>query len=120
MSEDIPDVPRNPPPPPHHEEPPPEPRRGSMMLGFLHGAVALYALYFGTTAGIAPDEGYKTFLAGPAALIPIGVYLAIAGALAIWPRTSRWGAGLLFGLGIFILLGGGICVMALSQMSSRI
>jgi hypothetical protein len=26
----------------------------------------------------------------------------------------------LFGLGIFILLGGGICVMALSQMSSRI
>jgi hypothetical protein len=35
MSEDIPDVPRNPPPPAHHEEPPPEPRRGSMVLGFL-------------------------------------------------------------------------------------
>jgi hypothetical protein len=91
-----------------------------MVLGILLGAVALYALYFGTTAGIAPDEGYKTFLAGPAALIPIGAYLAIAGALAIWPRASRWGAGLLIGLGVFILLGGGICVMALSQMSSRI
>lgn len=91
-----------------------------MVLGILLGAVALYALYFGTTSGIAPDEGYKTFLAGPGAFIPIGAYLAIAGALAIWPRTSRLGAGLLIGLGIFILLGGGICVMALSQMSSRI
>lgn len=120
MSEDNPDVPRNPPPPPHHEEPPPEPRRGSMTLGILLGAVALYALYFGTTAGIAPDEGYKTFLAGPAVFIPIGVYLAVAGALAIWTRTSRLGAGLLIGLGVFILVGGGICVMALSQMSSRI
>jgi peptidoglycan/LPS O-acetylase OafA/YrhL len=120
MSEDNPDVPRNPPAPPHHEEAPPEPRRGSMVLGILLGAVALYALYFGTTAGIAPDEGYKTFLAGPAALIPIGVYLAIAIVLAVRPRTSRWGAGLLIGLGIFTLVGGGICVMVLSQMSSRI
>jgi hypothetical protein len=91
-----------------------------MVLGILLGAVALYALYFGTTAGIAPDEGCKTFLARPAALIPIGAYLAIAGALAIWPRTSRWGAGLLIGLGVFILLGGGICVMSLSPMSRRI
>lgn len=120
MSEDNPEEAWSPLPPPHDEEPSPKPKRGSMVLGILLGATALYALYFGTTAGIAPDEGYKTDLAGPAALIPIGVYLAVAGALAIWPRTSRWGAGLLFGLGIFILLGGGICVMALSQMSSRI
>lgn len=120
MSEDNPDVPRNPPAPPPHEESPPEPGCGSMVLGILLGAVALYALYFGTTAGIAPDEGYKTVLAGPAALVPIGAYLALAGALAIWTRTSRLGAGLLIGLGVFILCGGGICVMALSQMSSRI
>jgi hypothetical protein len=120
MSEDNPEEPWSPLPPSRGDEPAPEPPRGSMVLGILLGAVALYTLYFGTTAGIAPDEGYKTFLAGPAALIPIGAYLAIAGALAIWPRTSRWGAGLLFGLGIFILLGGGLCVMALSQMSSRI
>ena len=91
-----------------------------MLLGILLGAPALYALYFGTTSGIAPDEGYKTFLAGPAALIPVAAYLATAIVLAVRPRTSRLGAGLLIGLGIFILLGGGICVMALSQMSSRI
>lgn len=120
MSEDNSDVPRNPPPPPEDEEPPAEPRRGSMVLGILLGAPALYALYFGTTTGIAPDEGYKTFLAGPAAFIPIAVYLVVAILLAVRPRTSRFGAGLLIGLGVFILLGGGICVMALSQMSSRI
>ncbi|BCW78446.1 MULTISPECIES: hypothetical protein [unclassified Arthrobacter] len=62
----------------------------------------------------------KTFLAGPAVFIPIGVYLALAGVLAVRPPTSGLGAGLLFGLGIFILLGGGICIMALSQMSRQI
>jgi hypothetical protein len=120
MSEDNPDVPWSPFPPPEQEEPPSEPRRGSMVLGILLGTPALYALYFGTTRGIAPDEGYKTFLAGPAVFIPIGAYLAIAGVLTIRPRTSGLGAGLLIGLGVFILLGGGICVMALSQMSRRI
>ena len=116
MSEDNPDVPRNPPPPPEQEEEPPEPKRGSMVLGILLGTPALYALYFGTTSGIAPDQGYKTFLAGPAAFIPIAAYLAIAVVLAVWPRTSRWGAGLLIGLGIFTLLGGGVCVGFLAQM----
>ncbi|TDL41148.1 hypothetical protein [Arthrobacter nitrophenolicus] len=103
------------------EEKSPDPRRGIfMLLGILLGTPALYALYFGTTAGIAPDQGYKTPLAGPAALIPIGIYLAIAGVLAIRPRSSGFGAGLLIGLGIFVLLGGGVCVLSLSQMSGRI
>jgi hypothetical protein len=122
MSEDTPDVPREPPPPPEQEEeePPSEPKRGFMWLGILVGAPALYALYFGTTRGIAPDEGYKTFLAGPAVFIPIAVYLAVAILLAVRPRTSQLGAGLLIGLGIFILLGGGICVMFLAQMRGQI
>jgi hypothetical protein len=102
------------------KEEPPGPGQGSRVLSTLVGAVALYVLYFGTTAGIAPDEGYKTFLAGPAVFIPIAVYLLVAVVLAVRPRTSGWGTGLLFGLGIFTLLGGGICVMALSQMSSDI
>ncbi|MET1088735.1 MAG: hypothetical protein ABWY04_16710 [Arthrobacter sp.] len=120
MSEDNPEEAWSPLPPPRDEKPPSEPGLGPMVLGILLGAPALYVLYFGTTAGIAPDEGYKTFLAGPGAFIPIAVYLAIAIVLAVRPRTSRLGAGLLMGLGIFVLLGGGICVMALSQMSSRI
>ena len=116
MSERTPDVPEDPPPPPGGEEPPPGPRGGFMALGILRGAAALYALYFGTTSGIAPDQGYRTFLAGPAVFIPIVVYLAVAGLLAVRPRTSQLGAGLLIGLGVFTLLGGGICVAALSQM----
>ena len=113
MSEDNPE--------PQEEEPASKSGGGlPMLLGILVGAAALYALYFGTTRGIAPDQGYKTPLAGPAVFIPIGVYLAIAGALAVWPRTSRLGAGLLIGLGVFTLLGGGVCVIALSQMSGRI
>ncbi|MFJ6027791.1 hypothetical protein ACIQCN_10040 [Pseudarthrobacter sp. NPDC092424] len=112
MSEDNSDVPQD--PPPHRKEP--QPIRGLMALGILVGAVALYALYFGTTAGIAPDQGYRTFLAGPAVFIPIAVYLAVAGILTVRPRTSQLGAGLLIGLGVFTLLGGGVCVMALSQM----
>jgi hypothetical protein len=115
MSEDKPGTPLDP-----FEQPqegtPAEPKRGSMALGILLGALALYALYFGTTMGIAPDQGYRTFLAGPAAFLPIAVYLAVAIVLAVRPRTSRWGTGLLIGLGVFILLGGGICVMALGQM----
>jgi hypothetical protein len=108
-------------PPPQEEEPDSASGRGFfMLLGMVLGAAALYALYFGTTRGIAPDQGYKTPLAGPAVFVPIGVYLAIAGVLAVRPRTSGLGAGLLFGLGIFILLGGGVCVVALSQMSGRI
>jgi hypothetical protein len=110
-------------PEPRDEEPPYKGGGGGgffMLLGVVVGAIALYALYFGTTAGIAPDEGYKTPLAGPAVFIPIGVYLAIAGALAVWPRTSRLGAGLLIGLGIFTLMGGGVCVISLSQMSRQI
>lgn len=113
MSDDSPE--------PRKEEPAPYPGGGiPMFLGILVGATALYALYFGTTSGIAPDQGYKTPLAGPAVFIPIGVYLAVAGALAVWKRTSRLGAGLLIGLGVFTLLGGGVCVISLSQMSGRI
>ena len=118
MSEDKPGTPRNPYEQPQQE--PPEPKRGSMVLGILLGALALYALYFGTTMGIAPDQGYRTFLAGPAALLPIAVYLAVAIVLAVRPSTSRWGTGLLIGLGIFTLAGGGVCVAFLAQMRGEI
>lgn len=120
MSDDNPEEARSPQPQPGEEEPPSEPGLGLLVLGILLGAPALYAIYFGTTQGIAPDQGYKTFLAGPAAFIPIAVYLAVAIVLAVRPRTSRLGAGLLIGLGIFTLLGGGVCVGILAQMRDGI
>lgn len=54
------------------------------------------------------------FLTGPSAFIPIAVYLLVAIVLAVQLRTSRWGAGLLIGLGIFTVLGGGVCIGTLA------
>ncbi|MET3176622.1 UNVERIFIED_ORG: hypothetical protein ABIB52_004497 [Arthrobacter sp. UYCu721] len=110
-------------PPRQEEEDPPEPGLGPMGFGILLGTTALYAFYllgpgaFGrlqAEAGSGPSS--MRFLTGPSAFIPIAGYLAIAIILAVWPPTSRWGAGLLIGLGIFTLLGGGICVGSLAQM----
>ena len=112
-------------PPPQKDEEPPEPGIGLMGFGILVGTTALYAFYllgpsaFGrlqSEAGSGPSS--MRFLTGPSAFIPVAGYLAIAIILAVWPPTSRWGAGLLIGLGIFTLLGGGICVGALAQMGA--
>ncbi|YCK81686.1 hypothetical protein M1D89_21880 [Arthrobacter sp. D3-18] len=97
---------------------PPEPALGPMGYGILFGTTALYAIYVGVPIAFGGPQNMR-FLTGPSAFIPIGVYLSIAVVLAVRPRTSRWGAGLLIGLGIFTLLGGGICVGSLAvQMRS--
>ncbi|WP_457966656.1 hypothetical protein M1E17_08020 [Arthrobacter sp. D1-29] len=110
-------------PPPQKEGENPEPGLRPMGFGILLGTAALYALYilgpgaFGLLQTRAdPGPSSIRFLTGPVAFVPIAGYLAIAILLAVWPPTSRWGAGLLIGLGIFTLLGGGVCVGALAQM----
>ncbi|MET1088734.1 MAG: hypothetical protein ABWY04_16705 [Arthrobacter sp.] len=112
-------------PPPQKEEENPESGLGPMGFGILVGTTALYALYLLGPATLGRLQGEAGsgppsmgFLTGPGAFIPIAGYLAIAVVLAVWPPTSRWGAGLLIGLGIFTLLGGGVCVGALAQMGS--
>lgn len=97
---------------------PPEPALGPMGFGILFGTTALYAIYLGVPIAFGGPASMP-FLTGPSAFVPIAGYLAIAILLAVWPPTSRWGAGLLIGLGIFTLLGGGLCVGALAaQMGS--
>ena len=110
-------------PPSKKDEENPASGLGPMGFGILLGTTALYALYilgpgaFGRLqAGAGSGPSSMRFMAGPSAFIPIAGYLAIAIILAVWPPTSRWGAGLLIGLGIFTLLGGGVCVGALVQM----
>jgi hypothetical protein len=95
------------------EEEPPEPALGPMGFGILLGTTALYALYVGVPIAFGGPASMR-FMTGPSAFIPIAVYLAIAILLAVRPPTSRWGAGLLIGLGIFTLLGGGVCVGSLA------
>ncbi|MDQ0146256.1 MULTISPECIES: hypothetical protein [Pseudarthrobacter] len=98
--------------------PPPDiqPRGGSLGLGALVGAVVLYAVYVLGTMAQGPYAWSVTFLAVPAAFIPIVLYLAVAIVLAVRRRTSLWGAGLLIGLGAFVLLGGGLCISFLVQV----
>ncbi|UZX02597.1 hypothetical protein F8G81_08195 [Arthrobacter sp. CDRTa11] len=108
---------------PPQEEEEPASGLGPMAFGILFGTAALYALYILGPGDFAllqagADSGSSSirFLTGPSAFVPIAGYLAIGILLAVWPPTSRWGAGLLIGLGIFTLLGGGVCVGALAQM----
>jgi len=99
--------------PPQEDEEEPEPALGPMGFGILLGTAALYAIYIGVPIAFGGPASMP-FLTGPSAFIPIAGYLAIAIVLAVWPPTSRWGAGLLIGLGIFTLLGGGVCVGTLA------
>lgn len=106
----------SPPLEPHRPGQQREPRRGYLGPGLSFGALALYILYLWATVGIgAPNSWPNSILAGPAAFVPIAVYLGLAIVLAVRPGTARTGAGMLIGLGIFLLLGGGLCVGALAQ-----
>ncbi|UUL75978.1 hypothetical protein NG819_18485 [Pseudarthrobacter sp. Fe7] len=92
-----------------------EPRGGYLGIGTASGALVLYILYLWATIRDGPPPWPNSIFAGPAAFVPVAVYLGVAVVLAIEPRTSRTGAGMLIGLGIFTLLGGGLCVGALVQ-----
>ncbi|MDV8148708.1 hypothetical protein [Arthrobacter sp. B10-11] len=124
MSEDNPDVPRNPrppqppPPPADGHGTPQEPAGGSMALGAVLGALVLYVVYVGSLMAAGPYAWGSFGLGGLAGFIPIVIYLLVAILLAVRRRTSRFGAGLLIGLGIFVLFGGGLCVGALTQMGA--
>lgn len=101
---------------PQEDEELPEPALGPMGFGILLGTAALYAVYVGVPIAFGGPAAMR-FLTGLSAFIPIAVYLAVAVVLAVRPRTSRWGSGLLIGLGIFTLLGGGICVGTLAAQT---
>jgi hypothetical protein len=98
---------------PQEEEESPEPALGPMGFGILFGTTALYAIYVGVPIAFGGPASMH-FLTGPSAFIPIAVYLLVAIVLAVQRRTSRWGAGLLIGLGIFTVLGGGVCIGTLA------
>jgi hypothetical protein len=102
---DDPDGARDPTP----SQPAGQPRRprggGSVTLGIVAGIVGLFGLYFALA-----------MLAGPGwitALLPIVVYVIGSVLLAVRPRTARFGAGLLIGLGVWLLVGGGVCIAIL-------
>lgn len=117
MSEGTPDSPKGPPPPSDRGKLPQQPRGGSMAYGIVSGAAALYVLYMWATMAVGGPYGWSnSILAGPATFIPMLLYLLGSILLAVNRETSRFGAGLLIGLGIFTLLGGGLCVGSLAGL----
>ena len=114
MSEDNPDVPNIPPPPDQDDPAPQPPKSGSIGVGFVLGTVALLAVYVGGGVGQGPYAPSARFLALPVPFIPVVVYMAVAIVLAIVPRTARYGAGMLIGMGFFILLDG-FCLGSLAR-----
>ncbi|MDQ4503307.1 hypothetical protein [Sinomonas sp. ASV322] len=52
---------------------------------------------------------------GAWSLLPFAVYLVGAIVLAVRPVTSRFGAGLLLAIGVWVLIGAGVCVALLNN-----
>jgi hypothetical protein len=99
---DVPDIPPTPPPPPPPGPPPRMSGAGLLWLGILAGFGVLFVVYL-----------LIIFLIGPSwasALAPIVVFLIVAIVLAVRRRTRMFGSGLLIGLGVWALLGGGLCI----------
>ncbi|XAS65046.1 hypothetical protein ACOM2C_18365 [Pseudarthrobacter sp. So.54] len=115
MSADTPDGPQIPPQWSDVPGPSQQPRGGSVGLGLLLGAAALYLFYVGAFFLFGPGGPPPPGLTGAGAFIPLGVYLLVAILLAVQRRTSLFGAGLLIGFGIWTLLGGGLCMASLAQ-----
>lgn len=125
-------VPPAPPPPPSGSVPPPPgyyppappaplnpPRRGggSIWLGLiigLGGSLLLYGLYALVRGTIG--EQFGQVLDVLVTVWPIGVGLGGI-VLAVIPKTTRTGAGMLLSIGIAILVGGGLCVALLAGYS---
>ena len=109
----------NPSQPPHQGKPPKEGRDGLLGRGFTLGTFALYLLYISATIPIGgPTMWNASYLSGATAFIPIAVYLVAAILLAVRQQTSRFGAGMLIGLGVFLMLGGGLCIGSLAQLGA--
>ena len=102
---------------PNFPPPPQGPKSGSIGAGFLLGILTLLAVYVGGGVGQRPYAPSGTFLSLPNPFLPVLIYMAAAIVLAVVPRTARYGAGLLIGMGFFILVDG-FCLGILSRAGS--
>lgn len=115
----VPPPPPPPPPPPRGPYPPapvPSGPRGSIWLGLAIGLVSSVLIYGGLIAastGTFPLASDVVSVLGLASLAWPVVLLVGGIVLAVIPRTTRTGAGLLISIGVAILVAGGLCVALL-------
>ncbi|GAB2732252.1 hypothetical protein [Sinomonas soli] len=120
MSEDRPEQggpSPDPPPPPPGEEARTSARGGFLPLSLGLGIVYLYAVGLSMLPAIGPRGPYGAPLGLAITFWGLFVgYLVLAVVLAVRRRTSLTGAGMLIAFGIWLLLGGELCVGVLVQM----
>ena len=100
--------PQGPPGPPPYTPSGPPPKRGAgpMLIGIFGGLGVLILVLVLTLFVLGPCFPEAWLFGLPLFLI---AYLVVGVVLAVRPRTSLLGGGLLIGLGAFVLLGGGAC-----------
>lgn len=88
--------------------------RGSILLGIAITYATFAAAWFSFMYAFSSDV-----LAGPlstlSAVLPLAL-IVVGIVLAVLPKTTRTGAGILIGIGSSILIAGGVCVALLSGL----
>lgn len=79
-----------------------------MLLGMGGGVVTLFLLGLLAAETAGATRGFTAW-------VPFVAYLTLSIVLAVRPRTSRFGAGLLIATGVWVLIGAGICVTLLTN-----
>lgn len=98
-------------------ERPKPPRGGFLPLALAAGLVFLYLVGLSMLPVIGPMGPHNVPLATVILYWGLFVgFVALAVVLAVWRKTSRTGTGMLIAFGIWILLGGEVCVGVLVQM----
>jgi uncharacterized membrane protein HdeD (DUF308 family) len=79
-------------------------RRSALVLGIVVGVLCIGGIVLVGITPLSVGSGSWVVIVAPVA------YLATAVVLAVRPRTTLLGAGLLIAIGISVLISGGVCV----------
>jgi hypothetical protein len=79
--------------------------------GAFLGFIALWIVYLVVFFGAGAPYGRI----GVGAYVPVALCTVAAVVVTVRPRTLSLGAGMLLGLGLWLLIGGGLCIAGLSQ-----
>ncbi len=96
------DSPAIPPPPPTGQPPQRRGGGGFLALGIVAAYFVLFIVYLAVLYLVGPSW--------PSAFGPVVLFLVASIVLTVRPRTRMFGTGLLIGLGVWVLLGGGLCI----------
>ena len=95
---------------------PPAPGRWLPLQAALLGVLGLFVVYLILFFTVGAPAGRI----GPLAYVPAALYLAGAIVAVVLPKSRRLGSGMLLGLGIWLIIGGGVCIAGLAGTGGSI